>query len=247
MNIFAGFGHVLEEVALALTPLLLFFIFFQVLFLKLPLNKVWDVMKGMILTFLGLSFFLQGVNIGFLPAGEAIGNILGSAKNNWIVIPIGFLLGFVATFAEPAVKVLNSQVEKVSGGYIPQKVMLITLSIGVAVSIALSMLRIIVGFSIWYYIIPGYILILTLMFFTSKTFAAVAFDSGGVATGPMSVTFISAMSIGIASAIDGRDPLLEGFGMISIIALAPVLSVLILGLLYRRGEAKDERELESES
>ncbi|MGO4889217.1 DUF1538 domain-containing protein [Anaerobacillus sp. MEB173] len=247
INIFSGFGHVLYEVTFALLPLLIFFLFFQFFILKLPLKKLVDILIGMFLTFWGLAFFLQGVHIGFLPAGEMMGTILGNKDYLWILIPIGFILGFVATFAEPAVRVLNHEVEKVSGGYIPQKVMLFTLSIGVAISIALSMVRIIFGIPLWYFIIPGYLLALLLIFFSTKTFTAIAFDSGGVATGPMTVTFIVAMTVGIASVIDGRDPLLDGFGMIALVALSPILSVLTLGLLYGRKEKENERTFEYES
>ena len=121
--------------------------------------------------------------------------------------------------------------------------MLYTLSIGVGVSIALAMLRILLGFSLWYYLIPGYGLVLILMLLVSKTFIAIAFDSGGVATGPMTVTFILAIAVGVASVIEGRDPLMDGFGMIAMVALAPILSVLLLGILYeRKGRDKDEAE-----
>ncbi|KHF38387.1 DUF1538 domain-containing protein [Halalkalibacter okhensis] len=247
MNIFEGFGHVLYEVAVALVPLVIFFFFFQIFILKLPMKKVIDILKGIFLTYWGLAFFLQGVHIGFLPAGEAMGTILGQSEHLWSLIPIGFLLGFVATFAEPAVRILNHEVEKVSGGYIPQKIMLYTLSIGVAVSIALSMLRILLGIPLWYFIIPGYLLALLLIRFSSRTFTAIAFDSGGVATGPMTVTFIVAMAVGIASVIEGRDPLLDGFGMIALVALSPILSVLTLGLLYGRKEKENDRTFESDS
>lgn len=149
-----------------------------------------------------------------------------------------FLIRFVATFAEPAVRILNTQVEKVSSGYISERMMLYTLSIGVACSIALSMFRILSGFPLWYVIIPGYLLVMILMFFSTNTFIAIAFDSGGVATGPMTVTFILAIAVGIASVIEGRDPLMDGFGMIALVALAPILSVLILGLIFERKRAE---------
>ncbi len=247
INVFEGFGHVLFEVTIALVPLLIFFLFFQIFILKLPIKKLFDILKGMFLTFWGLAFFLQGVHIGFLPAGELMGTILGQMDHLWFLIPVGFLLGFVATFAEPAVRILNHEVEKVSGGYIPQKVMLYTLSIGVAISIGLSMLRIILGIPLWYFIIPGYLIALILIRYSSRTFTAIAFDSGGVATGPMTVTFIVAMSVGIASVIEGRDPLIDGFGMIALVALSPILSVLTLGLLYGRKEKENDRTFESES
>src|SRR5690606_15427082 len=132
---------------------------------------------GMVLVFAGLSLFLQGVHVGFMPAGQSIGQILGSLSYNWILIPIGFAIGFVVVFAEPAVRVMNEEVEKVSGGYIPARVLLYTLSIGVAVSVALAMLRILAGIPLWYFIIPGYALALLLTRYSSKTFTAIAFDS----------------------------------------------------------------------
>lgn len=127
----------------------------------------------------------------------------------------GFLLGFVATFAEPAVRILNFEVEKVSGGYIPQQIMLYALSFGVGTAAAASMARILLGFPLWNIVAPGYLIALILICFSNRTFVSIAFDSGGVATGPMTVTFVMAIAIGTASSIEGRDPLLDGFGMIA--------------------------------
>ncbi len=234
--IFEGFGKILYDVFLALIPLLLFFLFFQIFYLKLPMRRIINIFKGMCLAFLGLSLFLQGVYVGFMPAGEMMGEVLGALSYNWILVPIGFVLGFVATFAEPAVRVMNYEVEKSSSGYISQQIMLFSLSLGVAISIALSMWRILSGFPLWYFIIPGYAIALVLMFFSNRTFVGIAFDSGGVATGPMTVTFILTMALGVASSVEGRDPLMDGFGMIALVALAPILIVLILGLLYCRKE-----------
>ena len=149
------------------------------------------------------------------------------------------MLGFVATFAEPAVRVLNLEVDKVSGGYIPSKLMLYTLSIGVAISIALAMARILFGLPLWYFIGPGYLLALGMMLYSTETFTAIAFDAGGVATGPMTVTFILAIALGFSEKLDGRDPMIDGFGMIAIVALAPILSVLTLGLLYKFKESRE--------
>ncbi|PAV31568.1 hypothetical protein CIL05_02615 [Virgibacillus profundi] len=236
IQIFEGFGAIILEVAIALLPLFILFLFFQFIFLKLPAKKLKDIGVGFLLTFLGLSFFLQGVHIGFLPIGELMGQSLGTISYKWILLPIGFILGFFAIYAEPAVSVLIHQVEKVSGGYIPQKILLYTLSIGVGISIALSMVRIIYGFSLWYFILPGYIIALIMVKYSSKTFTSIAFDSGGVATGPMTATFLLALFVGIASVTEGRDPLLDGFGMVALVALAPILSVLTLGILYSRKE-----------
>jgi len=239
IKLFEGFGYILLEVSMALVPLMLFFLFFQIFMLKLPWKKVKDIFVGIGLTFAGLSLFLQGVHVGFLPVGREIGDIVGEWSHQWLLIPIGFLLGFVGTFAEPAVRVLNLEVDKVSGGYIPSKLMLYTLSIGVAISIALAMARILFGLPLWYFIGPGYLLALGMMLYSTETFTAIAFDAGGVATGPMTVTFILAIALGFSEKLDGRDPMIDGFGMIAIVALAPILSVLTLGLLYKFKESRE--------
>jgi len=222
----------LMEVALALSPLVLFFIFFQFYMLKLKAKQVGILFIGIALTLLGMTFFLHGVHSGFQPAGTAMGRNLGQLSYSWIIIPIGFILGFVATFAEPAVRVLNEEVDKVSSGYIPKKVMLLTISIGVSISVALAMSRIIFGIELMYILVPGYILALSMIFFSSREFTSIAFDAGGVATGPMTVTFIVAIALGFSGVQEGSNPLIEGFGMISLVALAPILSVLTLGVLY---------------
>lgn len=240
IKIFDGFSHVLLEVAVALIPLVFVFLILQLWLLKFTKKKVLNVLKGLALTYIGLSFFLQGVYVGFMPAGEILGKALGSLYYKWLLIPIGFILGFVATFAEPAVRILNHEIERASGGYIPQKIMLYTMSFGVAVSIAISMARILIGFPLWVIVVPGYVAALIMARYSTPTFVAVAFDSGGVATGPMTVTFVLAMTLGIASVIEGRNPLYEGFGMIALVALSPILSVLTLGLLYRRMEKQNE-------
>lgn len=246
IHIWEGFGDILWEVAMALFPMFLFFLFFHFFLLKLPRQKLKDIFVGMVLTFVGLALFLQGVHIGFMPAGEAMGEILVGKSFRWIVIPIGFVLGFLAIFAEPAVRVLNHEVEKASGGYIPARVLLYTLSIGVAISVALSMLRVILDISLWYLIIPGYAIAFIMAFRSNKDFVSIAFDAGGAATGPMTVTFILALALGFASGMEGRDPVMDGFGMITLVALTPILTVLGLGLLYGRKEKeKDEQSAES--
>ncbi|MDQ0427940.1 hypothetical protein QOZ98_000766 [Planomicrobium stackebrandtii] len=238
IHVFDGFQTVMAEVSVALLPLLVFFAAFQIFMLKLPMQRVLQVGLGFILTFLGLSFFLQGVHVGFMPVGTMMGEELGRWDNKWLLIPIGFVLGFAATFAEPAVSIMTDEVDEETGGYISRKLMLYTLSIGVGVSIALSMLRILTGWSLWYFIIPGYLLAFILVFFSTQTFIGIAFDSGGVATGPMTVTFVVAVAVGISTAIEGSDPLTDGFGMIALVALTPIIAVLILGLIFTRKGGK---------
>ncbi|MCH8496121.1 MAG: DUF1538 domain-containing protein [Balneolales bacterium] len=242
IEIFKGLKDVVIEVSFALIPLILFFGFFQFFYLNLPRKKIIDILKGVVLTFFGLVLFLHGVHIGFLPFGDAMGQKFAALSFSWIIIPVGFILGFVATFAEPAVRILNHEVDKVTGGYIPQRLMLITLSLGVGVSIALSMARILYDIPLMYFVLPGYGIVLVLAWFTSETFTSIAFDSGGVATGPMTVTFITALSLGFAqaNAAEGVNAVATGFGMIALVALAPIVSVLILGVLYKLKEKKSE-------
>lgn len=234
ISFFSGFDHILKDVALALAPIFIIVCFFQWFVFRMERDNFLTIIKGFLLAFLGIALFLQGVYAGFMPIGQKMGETLGALSYNWILIPIGFVLGFVAILAEPAVHVMNEQVEKVSGGYIPQKVMLYSVSLGVAISVALAMARILYGIPLPYILVPGYLLAFFMMRYTNETFISVAFDSGGVATGPMTVSFILAMAIGVATVLEGRDPVLEGFGMISIVALAPILTVLTLGFIYDR-------------
>ena len=240
ISVFNGLTDVIIEVVFALVPLIIFFLIAQVLFLHLPRKKVTDIIKGIVLAFFGLTLFLQGVHVGFEPAGKMMGEVLGSKNNRWILVPIGFLLGFVATIAEPAIRILNHEVDRVSGGYIPKNILLYTLCIGVGFSIALAMLRLLIGIPIVWLLLPGYILALIMMQYTSPTFTAVAFDAGGVATGPMTVTFIMAVALGVGEVMVDRDPMIDSFGMISLVALAPILSVLTLGQLYAWKERRDD-------
>jgi len=241
-SFFSSLKIVFIDTSQALLPLLALFAIFQVFFLKLSKARVINLFKGMILAYLGLSLFLLGVYEGFLPVGETMGQALASLSYNWILIPIGFVLGFTVIFAEPAVRVLNYEVEKVSAGYISQNIMLFTLSVGGGLAIMLAMSRILYGISLWYFIIPGYALALLLIPFSKDIFVAVAFDAGGTATGPMTGTFILAMAIGVATVIDERSPILEGFGLVALVALTPILSVLIIGLFFKRKEKEIERK-----
>jgi hypothetical protein len=239
VTIFEGITEVLVEVAFALLPLLIFFLVFQIFFLKLAKDQIKKIVFGFMFTYFGLVFFLHGVHIGFMPAGREMGKVLGELPYSWIIVPVGFVMGFVATVAEPAVRVLNKKIETVSSGRLSQNLMLMTLSIGVGISIALSMLRILLGLPLFYFLVPGYIMALILLYLTNKSFIEIAFDSGGVATGPMTVTFILSIAVGIASVTEGRDPLMDGFGMIALVALAPIVSVLVLGVFFGKKALDD--------
>jgi hypothetical protein len=228
-----GIGHVFSGVVRALLPLLVLFIIFQFLVLKLPKSYVHNLLKGVLLAVAGLTLFLQGVSIGFFPAGQHMGEILGTIQIQWPLIPFGLIMGFLATWGEPAVRILGDQVEEASGGSIRKSLVIYAISSGVALFVALGMARIVYGIPLLWIIIPGYLLAIGMLWFSERSLVAIAFDAGGVATGPMAVTFVLAIAVGIASAIEGRDPILDGFGLIALIALAPILTIMALGLILR--------------
>ena len=231
MNLWSGFPKILSEVTLALIPLIGLFLVFEIFVLKLEKEKLKQLLGGVVIALVGLAIFLQGVYRGILPTGEKVGFALGQLKG-WL-LPIGFLLGFVITLAEPGVHSLNYEVEHGSSGAIPGKLMLMTMSFGVATAVGASLLRVAYGIPLGYFLYPGYILAFLMVRHAAPPFSAVAFDAAGVATGPMIVTFVSAIVLGLAKA-QGRDPLLEGFGMVALVALASILAVLVLGVFYKR-------------
>ncbi len=237
--LFEGFLDTIKDVTMALSPVIVLFLLAQVFFLKLPRKRLIRIVKGVAITFVGLVLFLQGVHIGFMPVGEMMGIILGSLEYNWILIPLGFILGFAAVMAEPAVQVLTGEIEEVSGGSINKRIVLFTLCLGVGISVALSMAKILVGIPLWYFVLPGYVVAFILSRFVDQKFIAIAFDSGGVATGPMTVTFILSMTVGLATVLEGRDALLDGFGTVALVAMMPILTILVLGFLYTRKEKEE--------
>ncbi len=237
--IFHGFDQVLSEVLMAISPVLVLFLLFLLVF-KLPIKMLINLLQGVLFAFVGLTLFLQGVHVGFLPVGNEMGAILGGLPHRWVLIPLGFILGFVATLAEPAVRILSNQVEISSSGSIKSNTILYTLCLAVGIFIALGMTRIVYGIPFYYIIIPGYLLAIILMIFSKPSFTSIAFDSGGVATGPMTVTFIMAMAVGAADRIEGRDAVIDGFGLIALVALAPIIMVMLLGFLYPDDEESDD-------
>ena len=239
-SVLYGFDEVLSEVLTAMSPILVLFLLFLLVF-KLPKKMLLTLFQGIIFAFLGLTLFLQGVHIGFLPVGNEMGAIIGGMSNRWILIPLGFILGFVATLAEPAVRILCNQVEKTSSGSIRSNTILFTLCLAVGIFIALGMTRVVYGIPFYFIIIPGYLLAIILMIFSKPSFTAIAFDSGGVATGPMTVTFIMAMAVGAADIMEGRDAVVDGFGLIALVALAPIIMVMLLGFLF-----PDDAEVEDD-
>lgn len=228
------------EILIALLPILIIFLIFQKVKFKVSKKSLRKILFGMLFSFIGLVIFLVGVNAGFMDVGTAVGNSIASLDNKAYVVVVGFVLGFVTILAEPAVYVLTHQIEEVTSGYVKRKVVLITLAIGVGFAVALSMIRIIVpGLQLWHYLLPGYIICIGLMYIVPKLFVGMAFDSGGVASGPMTATFILAFAQGSAQAIEGADVLVDGFGMIAMVAMTPIIALQVLGLIFKLKAKKE--------
>ncbi len=216
-----------KDVAIALGLVVVFFFIINFILLKLPKKKIKQILVGTGFTFLGLIIFLTAVHVGFMPIGFKMGKELASSSKLVVTI-VGFALGLMVVLAEPAVHVLNKQVEEITQGSISKKAMMIALSIGVGLSICLSVIRIILGFSILYYLIPGYLLSLGLSFFVPKIYTAIAFDSGGVASGPLTSTFILPFAIGVCVALGG-NVLSDAFGIVAMVAMTPLITIQTLG------------------
>ncbi len=241
--------HYLKEVLIAIVPIVVVFIIFQLFSRRFKKRQLARISVGFIYTLVGLMLFLTGVNVGFIPVGHIIGSQLAASTYKWLLIPVGMLIGYYVVKAEPAVHVLNKQVEEVSGGAIPQSTMRICLSIGVAASLGMSMLRVLTGISIYWFLIPGYAIALILTFFVPKIFTGIAFDSGGVVTGPMTSTFILPLAMGACEAAGG-NVLTDAFGAVAMVAMTPLIVIQILGLVYGRrikaAEAADNIAMDSE-
>ena len=221
-------------VLVALLPLAVLFIVFQIFLLKLPRDQVRAILIGTMLSGAGLFLFLFGVGISFLPFGRIIGEALGAIDAGWLLLPIGMALGFLTTWSEPSVRILADQVEQASNGSVQRALVLQAVCIGVAVWVGLGLLRIVYEIPLLYLLAPGYAFVLAIMWFCDRAFVSIAVDAGGVATGPMANTFLLALALGVAASVSGRDPVLYGLGLVSLIALAPVMSIMALGVLIRR-------------
>ena len=228
-EIFTKIGHTMQEVAIAILPIVAFFFLLQFFFLKLPKKRIFPILVGIVYTFLGLVVFLAAVSIGFMPIGYKMGTQLAT-QHPALLIGFSFVLGVTVVLAEPAIHVLNKQVEGVTGGAVKKTSMLIALSLGVGLAIALSALRAVYGFSILYYLVPGYIIALGLSFFVPKIYTAIAFDSGGVASGPMTSTFILPFIVGACFILQGESHILtDAFGLVSMVAMTPLITIQALG------------------
>ena len=221
--------HTAKEVALALSLIVIFFMICQFTFLRLRKRHLLRIGFGVLFTYAGLVLFLTGVNTGFMPMGYKLGFQLAS-MNPWVVTAIGLAMGILVVLAEPAIHVLNQQVEEITGGYVTKRSMMIGLCIGVGSAIALSVIRILFDFSLAYYLIPGYFISLGLALFVPPVYTAIAFDSGGVASGPMTSGFILPFAIGVCVGIQGADAVLrDAFGVVALVAMTPLITIQLLG------------------
>ncbi len=221
-----------KEVMVSLLPVAAVFVLFQLFSHRYQHRQVKRILIGFAYTYIGLVLFLCGVNVGFAPVGSFLGNEIGAAGLRWLLVPIGMLIGYYIVKAEPAIQVLNHQVEGVTNGAVSARAMNRCLSVGVSVSVGLAMLRVLTGLPIYWIVIPGYLIALILSRFVPKMFVGIAFDSGGVASGPMTTTFLIPLSIGACEAVDGNI-MTDAFGVVALVALTPLIAVQIMGIQYQ--------------
>lgn len=233
----------LWEVTMALLPIVVFFLIFQVISLKLRKLPFMRIVIGILYTYLGLVLFLTGVNVGFSTLGASLGAALAESGAKWLLIPLSMLLGWFIISAEPAVGVLEKQIEQVSAGAIPGRAIKLSLSVAIALAMGIAMLRVVTGISIMWFLVPGYAIALGLSFFVPDIYTAIAFDSGGVASGPMTATFMLQFMMGASTALGG-NVLSDAFGVVAIVAMMPLLSIQVVGVLFekhaKRSEANEE-------
>ncbi len=239
-NLFAvEFPTYIHEIALSLLPIVIFFGLFQLIARDITKRTLIKIGIGLVYTYIGLVVFLTGVNVGFMPAGNYLGQTIAGLPYAWIIIPIGMIIGYFIVQAEPAVFVLTRQVEEMTSGAISAGAMGLSLSIGVATSVGLAMIRVLTGISIMYFLIPGYAIALVLTFFVPKLFTAIAFDSGGVASGPMTATFLLPFAMGACKALGGNI-ITDAFGIVAMVAMTPLITIQIMGLIFAIKEHKHQ-------
>ena len=231
MQFVEALPHYAEEVLISMLPVIGVFVIFQLLTRNYHGRQVLRMVIGIIYTILGLILFLTGVNVGFAPVGSLLGSGIASSSYMWLLVPIGVIIGYYIVKAEPAVQVLNKQVEDLTGGTISHKMMNLALSIGVACAVALAMVRVLTGIHLYWIIIPGYAIALLLSRFVPPVFVGIAFDSGGVASGPMTSTFLLPLAMGACASIGG-NVVTDAFGVVALVALAPLIAIQVMGLIF---------------
>ena len=241
----AELPHYIKEMAVSLLPIVVFYGIFQCISRDISKRSLIRIIIGLIYTYIGLFLFLTGVNVGFMPAGNYLGQTIANLPYAWIIVPIGMIIGYFIVLAEPAVFVLTRQVEEMTSGAISAKAMGLSLSIGVATSVGLAMIRVLTGISILWFLVPGYFIALVLTFFVPKLFTAIAFDSGGVASGPMTATFLLPFAMGACSSLGGNI-ITDAFGIVAMVAMTPLITIQIMGLIFRIKENKLHHEIAEE-
>ncbi|MEX0680184.1 MAG: DUF1538 domain-containing protein [Balneolales bacterium] len=227
-----GINETVKEVSWAIMPVTVVIFLLQITLIRLPMEDFLQFLVGVVLVSAGLIFFLMGVHIGLIPIGEIIGSLLPRIGKVWLVVLISFALGFVVTLAEPDVRVLANYVDSVSGGTINRYLLIYTVALGTAIFVGLAILRIILNIPIKYLLVGGYGLIFILALFVPESFISISFDAGGVTTGPLAVPFFIAYGVGVTAVLGGRKTTGEGFGLVALASIGPVLAVLILGIIY---------------
>ena len=232
--------HYMAEVALALGPIAAIFLVFQAISLHLRRLPFLKIIIGLVYTYVGLVLFLTGVNVGFSSLGVVLGGELSGGWARYLLVPVGMLMGWYIISAEPAVHVLNKQVEEISAGAVSEKAMGLSLSIAIALATGLAMVRVLTGISILWFVVPGYVIALAMSFFVPPIFTAIAFDSGGVASGPMTATFMLPFAMGACEAVGG-NVITDAFGLVSLVAMMPLITVQVMGAVYvvRSKKAKE--------
>ncbi|MBR2948768.1 MAG: DUF1538 domain-containing protein [Lachnospiraceae bacterium] len=231
-----------KEIAAALLPICMFFAIFQIAVLRLSKRRLVKILVGLVYTYIGLVLFLTGVNVGFSPAGNYLGQLLASMEYPVLLVPLAMIMGYFIVKAEPAVYVLNKQVEEITDGAISAKAMGTGLSVGVAVSLGIAMIRVLTGISILWFVIPGYAIALGISFFVPKIYTAIAFDSGGVASGPMTAAFLLPLAQGACAAVGG-DIVIDAFGVVAMVAMTPLITIQVMGLYARMMEKRKKRNV----
>lgn len=237
-----GFPTYIKEIAISLLPIVVFYGIFQTISGDANKRTLTKIIIGLIYTYLGLVLFLTGVNVGFMPAGNYLGQTMAGLPFAWIIVPIGMIIGYFIVLAEPAVFVLTKQVEELTSGAISAKAMGLSLSIGVATSVGLAMIRVLTGISILWFLVPGYLVALVLTFLVPKIFTAIAFDSGGVASGPMTATFLLPFAMGACEALGGNI-ITDAFGIVAMVAMTPLITIQIMGVVFKVKESKLHKEM----
>lgn len=232
-----GLPTYIKEIATSLLPIVVMFGVFQVVALKLNRRTLGRIVVGLVYTYVGLVLFLTGANVGFMPAGNYLGQVLASQSYRWVLVPIGMLIGYFIVKAEPAVYVLNKQVEEVTDGAVSAHAMGTALSIGVSLSVGLAMVRVLTGVSILWFLVPGYAFAVAISFVVPKLFTAIAFDSGGVASGPMTATFLLPLAQGACVAVGGNI-VTDAFGVVAMVAMTPLITVQLMGLIAQLKQRK---------